>query len=60
MKIEIQPKKYPVNENDTHIQNTFLYDTVGIEKTNKDDNDIDSHFLKIKDFFSNNKEINAL
>ena len=33
---------------------------MGIEKTNKDDNDIDSHFLKIKDFFSNNKEINAL
>ena len=50
MKIDIWPKKYPIHENDTHIQNIFLYDTEGIEKTSKDNNDIESHFSKNKRF----------
>ena len=50
MRIDLWPKKYPINEEDSPIENINLYDTEGIEKTNKEGNDIESHFKKIKNF----------
>ena len=50
MKIKLWPKKYPISENDSPIENINLYDTEGIEKSKKEGNDIESHFKKIKKF----------
>ena len=61
MKIDSWPKKYPINEDDSPIKNINLYDTEGIEKSCKDGNDINSHFLKVKKFLEDkNNKINAL
>ena len=60
MKIDSWPKKYPIYENDSEIKNIFLYDTEGIEKSNKDGNDMNSHFSKIKEFLDKNEKINAI
>ena len=50
MKIQLWPKKYPISEDDSPIENINLYDTEGIEKSTKEGNDIESHFKKIKKF----------
>ena len=50
MRIDKWPKKYPLNEDDSPFDNINLYDTEGIEKSNKEGNDIESHFKKIKNF----------
>ena len=60
MKIDSWPKKYPIYENDSEIKNIFLYDTEGIEKSNKDGNDINSLLLKIQEFLTINEKINAI
>ena len=60
MKIDLWPKKYPINNDDSTIKNIFLYDTEGIEKSNNKGNDINSHFLKIKNFITEHGNINAI
>ena len=63
MKIDYWPKKYPINEDDSPFDNIKLYDTEGIEKSNKEGNDIESHFKKIKKFIAKQEifdNINAI
>ena len=63
MKIDNWPKKYPINEDDSPFDNIKLYDTEGIEKSNKEGNDIESHFKKIKKFIAKQEifdNINAI
>ena len=63
--IDIWPKKYPENENDSKIKWINLFDTEGIECGKDNGNDLENHFKKLEDYFKKNvidldKQINMI
>lgn len=56
-KIEGFLKKYPINCKDTDVKGINLWDTEGIEFSNKNQNDIENHKKKIKEHIDKHKTI---
>ena len=50
-------KKYPINDEDTNVKGIYLWDTEGIEFSNKNKNDIETHKTKIKEYIDKHKTI---